>query len=75
MTVLAGLYRATVTNAADPLGRHRLQVAAAVLSSGPAWAEACMPAGSTTLPAKGSTVWLQFEAGDASRPVWIGVHP
>ena len=38
-------------------------------------AEACLPPVPMVLlafPAVGSTVWVQFEDGDRSRPVWVG---
>ena len=76
MTPHFGIYRAVVTNIADPLHTRRLQVLIlAVLGEQPVWAEPCVPPGSRSLPKAGSTVWVQFEAGDPARPVWVGVRP
>jgi hypothetical protein len=76
VTVLPGIYRATVVKNVDPSGHRRLLVSAPdVLSVESAWSEACVSVRSKGVPPVGSTVWLQFEGGDPSRPVWIGVHP
>lgn len=76
MSTFHGIYRAVVVNNADPDGRKRLLVECpGVLDPQPRWAEACVPHRSRALPPVGSTVWLQFEAGDVTRPVWVGVRP
>ena len=42
------------------------------------WALPCMPAGGGKergmlfLPQVGDTVWIEFAAGDVSRPIWVG---
>jgi hypothetical protein len=74
--MLAGLYRATVANNLDPTGRKRLLVIVAGSGSElPIWSEACVPYRSRALPPAGSTVWLQFDGGDPSKPVWLGIRP
>lgn len=76
MTVLAGIYRATVVSNADPSGHRRLLVIApGILPPEPVWSEACVPSRSRAIPPVGSTVWIQFEGGDPGRPVWVGVRP
>lgn len=76
MTLLAGLYRATVLDNANPAGRRRLRVSVPdVAGAANLWAEACVPCGSRAMPQAGSAVWVQFERGDPARPVWIGVRP
>ncbi len=71
-----GVYRAVVDDDHDPQARGRLMVTVTEAGVGPIWAEACLPpvpAALFTLPAAGSSVWVQFEAGDRERPVWTGV--
>lgn len=67
-----GIYRGTVLDNLDPELRMRLRVVLAELAIESGWAEACVPHGSTAVPPIGSRVWVIFEAGDPSRPVWIG---
>lgn len=71
-----GLYRAVVDEDHDPLRRGRLRVTVPVVGEAAVWAEACLPpvpVGLLALPPVGSTVWVQFEDGDPSRPVWTGI--
>jgi hypothetical protein len=74
-----GKYRGTVVNNVDPERMGKLQVScpkvlgASVLS----WAMPCVPfagrmEGFYMLPAIGSNVWVEFEAGDPARPIWTG---
>jgi Type VI secretion system/phage-baseplate injector OB domain len=58
------------------LNKRRLQVVVSeVLGEAVIWAEACVAPGSRAQPKVGATVWIQFEGGNADRPVWIGVKP
>jgi uncharacterized protein involved in type VI secretion and phage assembly len=73
-----GIYRGTVTDNADPsnLGRLRVQVPS-VLGDVEAWAMPCVPyagdgVGFYCLPEVGTGIWVEFEAGDPSFPVWTG---
>lgn len=72
-----GLYRGVVTNDLDPQGLMRIEVLVpAVLGARQsAWALPCVPPGCGTVPSIGAHVWIQFEAGDSSRPVWMGLSP
>ena len=76
-----GKYEGVVTDVADPLkiGRVRARVPAVLgeqLDSG--WALPCAPFGGGKergmlfLPQVGDTVWIEFAAGDVSRPIWVG---
>jgi len=39
-------------------------------------AEPCLPYGHFFVPPKDTHVWVEFEAGDPQRPIWVGVwHP
>jgi uncharacterized protein involved in type VI secretion and phage assembly len=73
-----GKYRGTVSNNLDPLKRGRLQVLVpAVLGDVPAWAMPCVPyagpdLGFYAMPEVGTGIWVEFEAGDVSFPIWSG---
>ena len=75
MAALSGIYRATVVDVTDPNRKRRLLVQVAPAQNAePMWAEACIPYRSRSIPPVGSTVWIMFEEGDVTRPVWIGTH-
>jgi uncharacterized protein involved in type VI secretion and phage assembly len=75
-----GKYRATVLNNLDPKSQGRIQVQLAdrygLFPS--TWALPSFPfagkgmSGFVALPALGSMVWVEFEAGDLEYPVWTG---
>ena len=74
-----GKYRGLVTDNQDPTKRGRVQaVVPEVLGTEhTTWAEPCTPYGGTTsgfyaIPPLGAGVWIEFEAGDISRPIWVG---
>jgi hypothetical protein len=74
-----GKYRGLVLNNVDPLGLGRLQaMVPEVLGESPStWALPCAPyagtgAGQFTIPPIGAGVWIEFEAGEVSRPIWAG---
>src|SRR5262249_24309551 len=73
-----GKYRGSVVDNADPLKKGRLRVnVPAVLGGTAVWALPCVPyAGSSmgfyALPEVGVGVWIEFEAGDVSYPIWTG---
>jgi len=69
-----GLYRGFVANNVDPLSQRRVRVQVpAVFGDSALWAVPCGAAGAAATPTIGSTVWVAFEAGDPSLPVWLGV--
>jgi len=71
---LYGMYRAIVTDNMDPTSQLRVQVQVPeVLGNQPLWAMPCRPVGSAAVPAVGVNVWVAFEGGDPSLPVWMGI--
>ena len=73
-----GVYRATVLSNADPEQRYRLQVdVPAVPAASGEWAMPSIPypTGTVVLPPVGALVWVQFEGGDPSYPLWTGWAP
>ena len=73
-----GKYRGRVTDNADPTSRGRLKVRVpAVLGDLEVWAMPCVPyagagVGFYSLPEADTGVWVEFEAGDPSYPIWTG---
>lgn len=79
MTQFLGKYRGKVENNIDPMQMGRLQVSVpVVLGDGwLSWAMPCAPyAGSSVgffaIPPMGANVWVEFEGGDTSYPIWSG---
>lgn len=78
-TEFFGLYRGSVTDNNDPERRGRLKVLVPqVLGMSEVWAMPCVPyagpqRGLYLMPEIGTGLWLQFEAGDPSFPVWVGM--
>jgi len=73
-----GKYRGIVSETDDPTSRGRIKIKVpAVLDDLEVWAMPCVPyagngIGSYMIPEKGSGVWVEFEGGDPSCPVWSG---
>jgi uncharacterized protein involved in type VI secretion and phage assembly len=74
-----GKYRGVVTDNADPkkLGRLRAQVPEVLGQVESGWALPCAPyagkqSGAFLVPAPGTGVWIEFESGIVSRPIWTG---
>ena len=73
-----GKYRGTVTDNNDTTSRGRLKVTVpAVLETLEVWAMPCVPyagnaVGFLSIPAAGAGVWVEFEGGDPSFPIWVG---
>jgi len=75
-----GKYRATVVDRDDPEGKGRLRLLIpAVLGDQESdWALPCFTnggisdVGSITIPEVDAHVWVEFEAGDPSLPIWTG---
>jgi len=76
MASFYGKYRGVVSANQDPLMLGRIKVSVPdVLDPDGAWAMPCAPAGggAFALPAEGAGVWVEFERGDPSYPIWSGV--
>jgi hypothetical protein len=76
-----GKYRGIVLNNIDPLNLGRVQATVPeVLGEIPTgWATPCAPyagtaAGFFSIPPIGAGVWIEFEGGDVSRPIWAGCY-
>lgn len=74
-----GKYRGIVVDNSDPqqLGRIRAHVPEVLGDVEGGWALPCVPyagagSGQYTVPEPGTGVWIEFEAGDLSRPIWSG---
>jgi len=74
-----GKYRGTVSDNQDPRnqGRLKVQVPEILGDVDSGWALPCAPyagdhTGSYAVPSVGAGVWVEFEAGDVSRPIWVG---
>lgn len=79
MSELFGKYRGRVENNVDPTGLGRMQVSVPdVLGDTKlAWAMPCVPyagdgVGLFAIPPVGAHIWVEFEGGDAERPIWVG---
>ena len=74
-----GKYRGIVTDVADPNtpGRIKAKVPELFDDEATGWAMPCVPYapphhGFLVLPEPESNVWIEFEGGDVSRPIWSG---
>jgi hypothetical protein len=74
-----GKYRGLVSDNQDPLdlGRLKARVPEVLGDVETGWASPCAPyagpkAGLYVVPPKNAGVWIEFEAGDPSRPIWVG---
>jgi uncharacterized protein involved in type VI secretion and phage assembly len=74
-----GKYRGLVTDNQDPnnLGRIKARVPEVLGRVESGWALPCAPysgngSGAYAVPSSGAGVWIEFEAGDVSRPIWSG---
>lgn len=80
---LFGKYRGMVTENIDPLGLARIKLdVPAVPGTTELWALPCVPyagdesspVGMHFIPPVGAHVWVEFEGGDPSRPIWVGCY-
>jgi hypothetical protein len=74
-----GIYRGTVLSNIDPLLQGRITVVVPDVGSvtpstfvNPCVSMAGKQQGTFMVPEIGASVWIQFEAGDPDKPVWMG---
>ncbi|WP_327351815.1 phage baseplate assembly protein V [Streptomyces sp. NBC_01304] len=74
-----GKFRGKVIDNNDPLriGRVTVEVPDVLGNEASTWALPCLPftglkAGQFVVPSKGAGVWVEFEQGDPSYPIWTG---
>ena len=78
MTQFLGKYRGQVVQNFDTEQRGRILVRVPdVLGTGMGWAMPCAPyagqsAGIYAVPPINANVWVEFEGGNADRPIWVG---
>jgi uncharacterized protein involved in type VI secretion and phage assembly len=75
-----GKYRGTVTTVDDDhLPRLKAKVPAVLGDHETGWCMPCVPyagddAGIAFMPEEGAGVWIEFEGGDVSFPIWTGCY-
>ncbi len=75
-----GKYRGFVVSNEDSVfeqGKLLVRVPEVLGETATGWASPCVPyagpgAGLYAVPPIGAMVWIEFEAGDVSRPIWVG---
>jgi uncharacterized protein involved in type VI secretion and phage assembly len=72
-----GKYRGTVINNIDPMQIGRIQAKVPDVARATSWATPCVPfagpgSGQFALPPIGAHVWIEYEQGNPSRPIWSG---
>ena len=74
-----GKHRGVCVRSDDPdkMGRIQAMVPSVLGEVQTSWAFPCMPhaglgAGFFSLPQPGANVWIEFEGGDVSKPIWSG---
>lgn len=75
-----GKYRGSVTDVEQGgRGRIKAKVPAVLGDQATGWCDPCVPyagdqVGFAFLPEVGSGVWIEFEGGDVSYPIWTGCY-
>jgi uncharacterized protein involved in type VI secretion and phage assembly len=72
-----GKYRGVVTDVDASTMRVKASVPSVLPMGGTGWCMPCVPyagpqVGVIMLPELGSGVWIEFEGGDVSYPIWVG---
>ena len=74
-----GKYRGSVTEIDDATLRIKAKVPAVLGEQPTGWCMPCVPyagagAGFAFIPEAGAGVWIEFEGGDVSYPIWSGCY-
>ncbi len=74
-----GKYRGTVTQVDAPTMRIKAKIPSVLAGQESGWCMACVPyagdeVGFAFLPEEGAGVWIEFEGGDVSYPIWAGCY-
>ncbi len=74
-----GKYRGTVTDVDATSLRIKAKVPSVLADQATGWCEPCVPyagkgVGMAFLPEVGAGVWIEFESGDVSYPIWVGCY-
>lgn len=74
-----GKYRGTVTDIDSSTLRIKAKVPSVLGSQETGWCMPCVPyagpsVGMAFLPEAGAGVWIEFEGGDVSYPIWVGCY-
>lgn len=74
-----GKYRGTVTDVDSDTLRIKAKVPAVLQEQRTGWCRPCVPyagdqVGLAFLPEVGTGVWIEFEGGDPSYPIWSGCY-
>jgi uncharacterized protein involved in type VI secretion and phage assembly len=74
-----GKYRGVVTDVDESTMRIKASVPSVLPTGGTGWCMPCVPyagpqVGVLMLPEVGSGVWIEFEGGDVSYPIWVGMY-
>jgi uncharacterized protein involved in type VI secretion and phage assembly len=74
-----GKYRGTVTDVDAATLRIKAKVPSVLGTQATGWCMPCVPyagpnVGMAFLPEVGAGVWIEFEGGDVSYPIWVGCY-
>ena len=74
-----GKYRGTVTQVDASTMRIKAKIPSVLADQESGWCVACVPyagkdVGFAFLPEVGAGVWIEFEGGDVSYPIWTGCY-
>jgi uncharacterized protein involved in type VI secretion and phage assembly len=74
-----GKYRGSVTEVDPETLRIKAKVPAVLGEQKTGWCMPCVPyagpeSGFAFLPEEGAGVWIEFEGGDVSYPIWVGCY-